>query len=719
MSFARRLAITLGVPLLLLVLGDHLLLPGIPPDIAGSGGSRANVGVFALGIQPILTAYWLVEVIAFLVPRWSSLRHGNPEGRARLDRAARFLLLALAGVQALGMALSLQAIGDESGLPGQGAGFTISVPIVVVTLIGGVCIQFVFARLISRHGLMNGFMALFGASLLREIAEDATKKLGFGPRPSGALVEPRHLAVDALALVVAVVATWAAVRGAGCAPRAGAEGGASATPYRSARWLVVHPWIPVPSSSFQPYVFAAALLVLPATLANFGLPTRGLLDFIQRGDVAYTVAFLLLLGGTMVVFARLLHRPAEMADLATRLGAADGKKLRAQARDALQRTLLPSFLFFAAIALAPYARLGASAMAMLTVVLMDLIDALRTDRRDADLVPVWEERRASAVPVLRAALAADGIATETRGMAVLSFWQVFAPYAPAQILVRREDAERATRVLRHLLAGDEGPDRTEAPGEPWRVPSEPWSLPRRTAILAGCAAAAVLLTVGKTYAPPPGAAPVHRANLEVVRIDDAIDPFATVPDESIPDGQGIGVYQENAPVGPGRSVMSHYVRVVSREGETTSAAIARVRPWLSTIRLPPGARLGFEQLDEYDEDTRKTTVVGFRTFVLVGEAVLRTEDVTEAVASIDSSNEGAPDAYVAVTLSSAGATRFESATREWTQRRLAILVDDRINSAPVIRTAISGGRISISMGRGDPERKIAEAKSLAQALGGR
>ena len=96
MRFARRLAITLSIPILIGLLLEQVLVPGIPYDALGIHGSRANLSVFALGIQPILTAYWIVEVVAFLVPRWSRLRHGNPEGRAKLDSAVRILVLVLA-----------------------------------------------------------------------------------------------------------------------------------------------------------------------------------------------------------------------------------------------------------------------------------------------------------------------------------------------------------------------------------------------------------------------------------------------------------------------------------------------------------------------------------------------------------------------------------------------------------------------------------------------
>jgi preprotein translocase subunit SecD len=72
-----------------------------------------------------------------------------------------------------------------------------------------------------------------------------------------------------------------------------------------------------------------------------------------------------------------------------------------------------------------------------------------------------------------------------------------------------------------------------------------------------------------------------------------------------------------------------------------------------------------------------------------------------------------------VTLSSEAAARFEAATRAWVQRRLAIMVDDEIDSAPVVKSAIGGGHISITVGTGDPERQFKQAESLARRLRGR
>ncbi len=54
--------------------------------------------------------------------------------------------------------------------------------------------------------------------------------------------------------------------------------------------------------------------------------------------------------------------------------------------------------------------------------------------------------------------------------------------------------------------------------------------------------------------------------------------------------------------------------------------------------------------------------------------------------------------YVSLTFDSAGARTFERITRENVDRRLAIVLDGNVHSAPVIRETISGGRAQISGG---------------------
>ena len=62
------------------------------------------------------------------------------------------------------------------------------------------------------------------------------------------------------------------------------------------------------------------------------------------------------------------------------------------------------------------------------------------------------------------------------------------------------------------------------------------------------------------------------------------------------------------------------------------------------------------------------------------------------------------------------ADRFSAVTGQNGNGRFAIIVDGVVNSAPVIRDQINGGRASITMGQGNPRDQIERAKALARGL---
>ncbi|WP_394847512.1 hypothetical protein LZC95_08610 [Pendulispora brunnea] len=693
-SLLFRLLVTIGLPLLVILAGERILLPEIPEDIVERiPGSRADFGIFALGIEPIIAAYILVEVVAFLVPRWRHLRHGNPAGRTKLETAARVLALVIAVVQSYRLAAILGGGRAPSGS---------LVALLMMTLVGGVCIQFVVAGIITRWGCLNGIVALMcvGAldALLAAIAD-----------ASSPAYEPRALALDAAALVVALVATWVMLRGAGQAAEPnGASRAGPGTPYRDrdAQQLVVHPYIPLPSSSYLAHTWTISLLMLPATLASLGLPTERITSALQRGTFVHALATLSLNAVLGVALSWILHRPSEMSDLAARLGSERPQELRREARVAWRRALAPSLLYFVVVVFAENSRPAAlvSPGILVLPVLLDFVHAVRS--HGLGLVPVWEERRASAVPVIRAALGAHGIAVETAGMHVLAFWQAFVPYAPARLLVRPNDADRARAILGHLFLGAEPPSRhpdaeQAASLHPFEVPC---SNARRMAILAACA---IVAGVVFAWAGRPSARPETepRARLEVIPVDDAIDPLGNVNDEE--HGQ-ISIFTEN--VGDDRV---HFARAPVHESEGVAASEERLHQWLATVSLPQGAHWGVFTITESDRDTGQETIVGIRSYILVGEPILTEDDIVGAEA-VAERNGGS---YVSMTLSDDAARRFEDATEKWQGRRLAILLDGTIHSAPVVYGAIRGGHVPVTMGAGEaPKVAFAKAKALARRL---
>lgn len=86
-------------------------------------------------------------------------------------------------------------------------------------------------------------------------------------------------------------------------------------------------------------------------------------------------------------------------------------------------------------------------------------------------------------------------------------------------------------------------------------------------------------------------------------------------------------------------------------------------------------------------------------------------------AQVQQNPELPSDYFVTMTFDAEGAKIFERLTAENTGRSMAIVLDGKVNSAPVIQEKIGGGTARITLGRGaDPRAKYQEAKDLALVL---
>jgi len=99
---------------------------------------------------------------------------------------------------------------------------------------------------------------------------------------------------------------------------------------------------------------------------------------------------------------------------------------------------------------------------------------------------------------------------------------------------------------------------------------------------------------------------------------------------------------------------------------------------------------------------------------LFARAELTGDYITDASIGQDQQNFG--QYYVSLSFSPAGADRFEEVTGANVNRRFAIILDDIVDSDPVIRQKIGGGRAQITMGAGDPEKQLHDARQLELVL---
>jgi preprotein translocase subunit SecD len=104
-------------------------------------------------------------------------------------------------------------------------------------------------------------------------------------------------------------------------------------------------------------------------------------------------------------------------------------------------------------------------------------------------------------------------------------------------------------------------------------------------------------------------------------------------------------------------------------------------------RLPEGDQILFERVIEKDSGRE------YRVPYLVKKRVMLAGDVlSDARVSIGQFNEP----YVSVTFDAKGAREFDRITAENVKKRMAIVLDNTVYSAPVIQERISGGRAQIS-----------------------
>jgi preprotein translocase subunit SecD len=117
--------------------------------------------------------------------------------------------------------------------------------------------------------------------------------------------------------------------------------------------------------------------------------------------------------------------------------------------------------------------------------------------------------------------------------------------------------------------------------------------------------------------------------------------------------------------------------------------------------IPPGDEILYQIKGEAGYQTKIP-------FLLKKRAVLTGEYLTDARVQIDSQYN---EPYVSLTFDARGARLFEQITGANIKKRLAIVLDNVVNSAPVIQDRIAGGRAQIT-GRFTME----EAKDLAIVL---
>ena len=321
----NRILFTLGL-LIVYRLGTFIPVPGIDgialrefvdqagQGIAGmvsmfTGGALGRMGIFALGIMPYISASIIVQLLAAMVPSLEQLKKEGEQGRKKLNQYTRYGTVALATVQAYGLAVSLEA-GDLATEPGLY--FRLSC---MITLVGGTMFLMWLGEQITARGVGNGISLIIFVGIIAEVPSALAQFFASGR--SGALspaviVGVILMVIFALTFVVFMERALRKIHLQYPRRQVGMkiyDGGSSNLPVK------VNP------AGVIPAIFASSLLLLPITISTFsGETTTGpvmstILAYFGPGQPLYLLFFAL-----MIVFFTYFYtfnvsfKPEDVAD---------------------------------------------------------------------------------------------------------------------------------------------------------------------------------------------------------------------------------------------------------------------------------------------------------------------------------------------------------------------------------------------------------------------
>ena len=278
----RRILYVFGM-FAIYVVGLHIPVPGIDHAkmeqlVQGgllnlfdvfSGGAFRRFAILAMGIMPYINASIIFQLLGIAVPRIAEVAKEGESGRKKISQWTRWLTIFLALIQATMTCLMLRQ-GEAPILQVGGLGL---IPI-VLTLTGGTCFLMWMGEQITDKGIGNGVSLIIFAGIVARMPYDVGRTYELWR--SGILVWTQILLllliwVGTIAGIIYItrgerrITIQSAKRVVGTRMYGG---GSSYLP------------IPVNSAGVIPIIFAIAIALLPAQIAQFMSGAEG-----QLGEI--------------------------------------------------------------------------------------------------------------------------------------------------------------------------------------------------------------------------------------------------------------------------------------------------------------------------------------------------------------------------------------------------------------------------------------------------
>ncbi len=275
-----------------------------------SGGALMRLSLFALGIMPYINASIIMSLIRTTIPYLDRLQKEGEAGRKKITQITRYLGVAIAIVQGIGLTFWMQSMeaGGIRVVPNPGFGFQ---AMTVITLVTGAVFIMWLGEQVTEHGIGNGVSLLIFAGIVARL-------------PSGLINVIQMIRIEeltlfgALFLLAVVIAITAAV--------VFVEQGQRKIPVQYAKRVVGRKMyggqtsylpIKVNQSGVIAVIFSMAILLLPMQLSQF-FPNSQLFmtieTYLRPGAWIHTVLYSALIIFFCYFYTAITFNPRDIAE---------------------------------------------------------------------------------------------------------------------------------------------------------------------------------------------------------------------------------------------------------------------------------------------------------------------------------------------------------------------------------------------------------------------
>ncbi len=275
-----------------------------------SGGMLRRMTIFALGITPYITSSIILQLLTVVIPTLDKLQKEGELGRRKITQWTRYLTVALAVIQSVGIAFALQ---NSSGNFVLNPGFLFLFMTTLTFTAGSAFIMWLGEQITDR-GIGNGMSLIIFVGIIVGLPS-AVQSIYTNTFVTHQW--PVLQMVVIIALMVAVVAFIVLV-----------ERGERRIPVQYAKRVIgrrmmggqsTHLPLKVNAGGVIPIIFAQSLLALPMTALQFPVVKNspwlsGMFSTMSGSEPTYYIVFILLIIFFCFFYVSIIFNPAEAAD---------------------------------------------------------------------------------------------------------------------------------------------------------------------------------------------------------------------------------------------------------------------------------------------------------------------------------------------------------------------------------------------------------------------